>query len=404
MFLKPLSKSTYQNFLLCPWAAHAFKNLGIESETSDAAQLGVDAHALIAEVLLNNVAEASIDIFAKSEEVAELTKSALDFPRPTDSDGNPAQYFVEQKIMADKHGKITDLRSEAIIHGFEDLLWRFDADAAFVRDWKSGLWEKINKPESHLYAVLCRAFFPGVTKVSFELCFLRSGNMYTTVYEWRDGGKTCEIEYPDGTGEVLYSDYDPILEYWNVRIKQIEDTPCVPVPGNHCTRWYGKPCQFLNRGCPLNEIDPREQSDLPVSFKGPEYTKALASIIKDEQITVETASNGLYAIHRMEEYLKYAKQRIMDWSKDNGPITIGTSKYGWTNRVAHEVDRVFAIETLMENGVPIEDWPINISKSSISKLPKRKYREVRELLDTFAVYPSSAVPQFKELNTKTKGD
>lgn len=398
MYLVPLSKSTYQNFLLCPWAAHAFKNLGIESETSEAAQIGVDTHALIAEVLLGNVSEAAIDIFAGSEDIATYTHNALTyFPRPTLDDGSPAQYFVEQKIMVDRNGRITEYRSEALLIGFLDLLWRVDTDRAYVRDWKTGNWEKTSKPESHMYAVLGRAFFPGVKRLTFELCFVKSGNSYKTEYHWSDDDRTCSVTYHDGNEDVVFSDYDPILEYWNVRIKQIEDTPCTPVPGDHCTRWYGKPCQFLGKGCPLNDIDPREQSDLPVSFKSPEYTKALASIIKDEPITAQIASNGLYAMIRMEEYLKHAKQRIMDWSRDNGQIKIGPSVYGWTNRTVYDVDSVFVINALIENEVPFEDWPVNISKSSIAKLPKNKYREVRDLLETFGVYPSSSVPQFKAL-------
>lgn len=376
-----------------------FKNMGIESETSEAAQTGVDCHQLIADVLLGKVPEDAIDIFAQNEDVAYLTKEALNnFPRPTDESGAIANYFVEQKIMADKNGNITDIKSEAIVHGFMDLTWRINATKAKTRDWKSGAWEKINKPESHLYAVLTRAIFPGITEVEFELCFLKSGHILTTTYEWRDN--YCHITYPDGTDEDIYSDYDPVLEYWNVRIKQIEDTPCIPVPGNHCTRWYGKPCQFLNKGCPLNEIDPKHNAGLPVGFKGPEYSKALASIIKDEPITNELASNGLYAIMRMEEYLKHAKNRIMDWSKDNGSIRIGNNVYGWTNRVVYDVDSQFAISTLIEHEVPFEDWPVNISRTSISKLPKRKYKEVREILETFAVYASSKMPQFKELKEK----
>lgn len=397
MQLVPLSKSTFSNFELCAFAAHMFKNLGVDSESSEAAQIGTDVHTLIEELYRGNLLESAIDIFAPTDEVADLVKRAMTWPKPMDEDNNPAQFFVEQYVMIDRRGQITEYKTDGILHGYTDVLWRYSPSRGRVVDWKSGRWEKINKEESHLYALLCKAFFPGITEVDFELRFVRSGNTLKTLYRWNDDN-TCHITYPDGRDEILWGEQDPILEFWLARIRRIEATPPIPTPGSHCTRWYGKPCQFLNKECPLNDISPKDNLIIPEAFRGPNYSQALASIIKDEEITPELAANGLYAVQRLEEYLKYAKERIMDWSKENTKtIKIGTSLYGWRNRVVYDVDKEFTIQTLIENEVPFNEWPINISKSSINKLSKRKYREVREILDTFAIYAADTKSQFKEL-------
>jgi hypothetical protein len=387
--LKPLSKSTYKNFLLCPWVAHQFKNLGIVSEGSDAATAGIETHSVVADVLLGKYTQNQIDIFAPSEEVALLAKTILTLFPPPD-----AKMIIEARMLVDAFGEATDIRSQAILHGFMDLAWRESVEKVRVRDWKTGKWEKADIDESNLYALLGRAMFPGSSEVDFELCYPKSGNIIKTSYKWVDDNKTCIITSPDGDENELYSDYDPILEYWHTRIKQIEDTPCVPTPGSHCTRWYGRPCQFLGKGCPLNDVDPRETANLPAEFQSPEYGKALASIIRGDVISPTVASTGLYAIQRMKEFLRQAEGRIQDWSKDNGSIKIGDSSYGWKNRVVYDVDSEFVINTLINSDIPMSDWPISITKTSISKMPKKKYKTTRELLESFAVYPKESKPQF----------
>lgn len=83
MYLQPLSKSTYSTFEKCPWKAHAHKNLGIPSKSSPAAELGVKAHELIAAILKKEISQDDIDIFAETDDIAEMTRAAfLYFPIP----------------------------------------------------------------------------------------------------------------------------------------------------------------------------------------------------------------------------------------------------------------------------------------------------------------------------------
>jgi len=101
----------------------------------------------------------------------------------------------------------------------------------------------------------------------------------------------------------------------------------------------------------------------------------------------------------MEQFLKVAQGRIEDWSKINGPIKVGNTKYGWAKNIKEKVDVPYVFNVLLENNVPVEEWGrlASVSKTSISRLPKKQYEDVRELLDTFAITSSEGKPTFKEL-------
>jgi hypothetical protein len=315
------------------------------------------------------------------------------------------QIFVEQYVMVDSQGRATDLKSEAITHGYLDLMWRETAQTARFRDWKSGRWEYWNEFESHAYALATRAFFPGVTRVVAELCFLRTGHIIRTEYEWQDDNTMCLVTKNDGSQEQLWSETDPILDYIIVRIDNVLTTKLHAKPGPHCSNWYGRPCQFFGKECPLNHKD-LIQRNLPEMVETPEFAKALADVIKGCDLTPSLASNGLYAIQQMEHFLEEAKERIKEYSKNHGPILIGDSKYGWQKTIKHDVDIPYVINVLLDNEVPIDEWSrlVSISKTSISKLPKRQFGEVRELLEAFAITPSEGKPRFAEIKNKKDGE
>lgn len=399
MLLQPLSKSTYTNFLRCPWKAHAHKNLGIPSISGPAAIFGVKTHELIAAVLLGQVKFDEIDIYAESDEMAEMTRFAVSYLTAFVG----PDLFVEQYALVGPNGKLIDMESMAMSHGYLDALFRESAARARFWDWKTGRFEAWNEMESHLYALAARAFFPGITEVVAELVFLRSGNVLQTTYQWEDDNTICLVTKPDGSQHQLWSETDPILEYVLVRIDEILATKPEPRPGSHCRNWYGQPCQFFNKECPLFSR-PDMERNLPEIVVNPSYAQALASVLRGEEIDESLASKGLFAVEQMEEFLAHAKDRIKDWSRKNGPITVGKTKYGWSRTVESEVDLPFVINTLMEFDVPLEDWGkiLSVSKTSIKHLPKREYPEVRSLLDSFAITPKPGKPKFGEIKKEKK--
>lgn len=77
MKLTPLSKSTWATFELCPWKAHAHKNLGLESIAGPAAEAGKEAHSLIENVLRNEMTPEQAMDAASTPEIAEWVRVAL---------------------------------------------------------------------------------------------------------------------------------------------------------------------------------------------------------------------------------------------------------------------------------------------------------------------------------------
>lgn len=302
--------------------------------------------------------------------------------------------FVEERVMIDSFGNLTDLEVNAIIHGFLDVLWRQSAKVGRFRDWKSGYWEAYNEFESRCYALLTRAFFPGVTTVIAELCYLRTGHVIRTEYEWQDNNQIC-IVTQDGVSQQLWSETDPILEYMLVRLDQILMTEAKPRPGGHCSNWYGKPCQFFMKECPLTPKDAQMDYALPIIADSIDYANSLADVCRGKDLTSKLASDGYYAIQQMKQFLANAEERIEEFATKHGPIMVGNTPYGWKKSQEYEVDKKYVIEALIRDDVPIEDWDkiINISKTSLSKLSKKKYGDLRDELEAFAV---------KTLEGKTK--
>jgi hypothetical protein len=398
MRLDPLSKSTYSTWETCHWKAHAHKNLGIESISGPAAVLGQDTHQVIQSVLKKEVDFSEIDKVSGSEEIADLARKAFSFPPPTQEGGGEPQLIVEQHGMVNSCGEFVLTEKEAMIHGYMDVFWKESETIARFRDWKSGFYQRFNPFESHLYAIMTKAFFPGVTRVIAELCFLRSGDTIRTQYDWQDNDSFCIITHNTGREEILWAENNPILEYFLVRIKRIHAADPIPMPGNHCTRWYGNPCQFLGQGCPLT--DNKLITNVTNKLDDPKkYAKALRNILQGKELNATTAGDGLYAVQQIKQMISAAESNIEKWSLENGTIKIGDSSYGWKEKEVNKVDVPFVIETLIEHEVPIEDWAkiINISKTSIGKLPKRQYQEVREILDVFAISTVKGRKHFTEL-------
>lgn len=399
MILTPLSKSTWQTFEKCPWKAHAHKNLGLESVAGPAAEMGVEVHDIIARVLKRELDFQDIDKVASSDEVSSLAKNYLLF-----DDFGDSNLFIEERVMVDEHGNRTEMECQAMIHGFLDVFWRETAEYARFKDWKSGRWESYNPFESNVYALATRASFPGVTKVRAELCFLRSGNSIVTEYDWQEDNKLCLVTQ-NGKTSQLWSDTDPILEYIAVRVDQILVTSPEPRPGSHCSNWYGKPCQFFGKECPLTPKDQHIDENVPIMANGARYASTLGKLLRGSQITSEVASDGLYAIQQFKQIIGVVEDRLKGWARENGPIEVGGSKYGWKTTTEYKVDVPFVIQTLLDHDVPVEEWErlVNISKTSINRLPKRQYEEVRSLIDTFGLEAVRGKDRFVELKTK-EGD
>ena len=75
---------------------------------------------------------------------------------------------------------------------------------------------------------------------------------------------------------------------------------------------------------------------------------------------------------------------------------MGEDKYGWTTTPTREVNVPEALAILTAAAMPTQDMAkaVNISYSSLSKLPKRKYGELKELLLTYCVNEVDSKPKW----------
>jgi hypothetical protein len=199
----------------------------------------------------------------------------------------------------------------------------------------------------------------------------------------------------------LWSEIDPILEYILVKNDTVLTTELHANPGRHCTHWYGKPCQFFGKECPLND-NKLISNDLPAILDNNKYSKALQDFDNGLPLTTETAGDCYYAIQQMQHFLSQAEKKIEHWSENHGPIKVGKSSFGWKNTYKYEVDKTYALETILDQEFPMDILPkiVSISKSSIAKLSKKKYGDLRELLETFAIAPVKGDPKFADLKEK----
>lgn len=306
---------------------------------------------------------------------------------------------VEEYVCVDKNGKRTDDPEKAILHGYMDVLCDLPGkNTTLIVDWKSGRWEKDNEFERHKYALLGRAVYPQNDNVIFQLFFLRTGHVLETQYRWDKTGKSCTIMHNGGPSNTVYGDKkDPILEYFNVRIQRINRTAPKPRPGKHCEKWYGKPCQCLGVECPLSANLPNVVEELA----GTE-SELVASLFLDliqnpaAEMSKEEVALAFYASAGLKKNLNSVNDAIQEWSRINGTFQLGDSTYGWFNKDEYTVDEPFALETLVEAGLPYDVIAkcVNISKTSLGKLSKKQYPALVETLNEWAITSQKGKPKF----------
>lgn len=392
MILTPLSKSTYGTVEKCAWKAHAHKNLKLESMPGPAAIIGSETHTLIEHILKGEKTFSDVSSMASTPEIVSWVQRALAYSWPE----NP-ELFIERHGMIGPDGSLVESEDLAILHGYLDVFWREKEDVARFRDWKTGVWAMWNEFESHLYSLATKAHFPGIKKVIAELCYLRTGQVIRTEYEWKDNDTYCIITKDDGSKDILWGEQDPILEYFLIRIKQIEAMEPAPNPGKHCMNWYGSPCQFLGKECPLT--DSQLVTTVSKGLDDPKrFTKAIKDVLSGKPLDHQRASEAYYAIQQMQGLMLSAEKIVQDWSRENGPIWVGDSMYGWKKGVKYQVDVPYVLETLLNADIPTEDLAkaLNISKTSISRLDK-KYKDIKDALLKRAVVTVEGEDKFCEV-------
>ncbi len=254
-----------------------------------------------------------------------------------------------------------------------------------VEDLKTGRVEEDDPLERHLYVWAAMKAFPDATSVRFEYFYCRSGNRLTFLYEPVDKS-TMKVTCPQfGTEEILKgtSKLHPLFKPIREAFDELLHMDPKPNPGEHCTDWYGTPCQFAGRECPVGMSLPaivRNEMVVPGTIEEiqtlPEAQRPGAAflLIRDglpeEEFTPELLSLAQSAVAQLRAGASSVEKKIREWSRTGGPIHVGDSTYSW--KPARTVDKVAALEILLANGKGAREIAplISMSRISIERMSK----------------------------------
>jgi len=352
-----LSKSTYATALKCPWKAYAHKVMGLRSESNQAAENGIVTHQLWGEIIRGTTRFDDALEAVPNDNVRFLLKQAI---------------LNEPIPWADDH-ILEAYRSFDGIGGYLDRTGDDPADGMvhFVEDLKTGRREEDDPFERDAYVYL-EWKASGRTPIKFVRYFCRSGNAYTYHY----------MEH-DLNGQVT----DNVM----AALETIRRMEPLPNPGDHCSNWYGTPCQFLGAECPLSQVPALVDTQAPL------LGKAFLSV-RNGDINPQSAGFAFQACQQLQRAVDDVMDRIKLFAKNNGPISVGEDRIGWQSRDEYVVDKAYALELLRDFSVDYESAArmISVSKSSIMRLPKR-YDNVKKTLLALAVKRDGEVERFQKL-------
>lgn len=356
--LFPLSKSTYGTWLICPRHVYNVKILKLSPGDRDTARVGRDVHDWRAKIL-----SGATDY--------ESSLTAISDPEVTD--------LLAQAIAKSVYTEIQDQKLEQhyqndMVHGYIDRSGWINDKTLFVEDLKTGRWEKFDDiMERDIYSVLAwdNDAKPDTEAVLFVRYYCRSGNHHEFIYS-KENIEEARERIAAGVEDVRAS----------------EPTP---KPGAHCVRWFGgDPCAFHGtEHCPLAaDVPALVDAAMPIEMQA--IGQAFMSIyrgLRQEDIDPSIASLALQGVHQIEAAANIVESALKEWSDENGPIDVGDDRYGWQSVSDYEVDKIFALEAMLSSKMPIDEIArvINLSKTAIERISKRKYPNIRQSILDLAV-------------------
>ncbi len=380
MILKPLSKSAYATFALCPFKAHAHKNLGFERPSNFLAMNGKLIHSLREKIDNGELTLDAAKSLTTDPETANLLEKAV---KNDPFSGDQYEKLSETHVKIDDQGQWVETDEEAASYGYLDKVV-FLPEELLVEDLKTGRHEYDDIFERHLYAgLLAKAAQPDYDRIRFVRYYCRSGNRLEYLYEWKsrkDGTSALYVTDPAGKkSRVRGRHANPLVIYLQGILKKIERTLPRPRPGSHCRNWFGAPCSFRGNVCPLTDRLPQIVSvESETNHAAPLLKYSFLAFLKNSdpenilKMSPHLASGAYEAVLQMEAGIKEVEKKLKSWSEVNGPIHAHGESYGWDFRKDLQIDKEQALEILFSNNLDIPDIAraVNISRSSVEKLPK----------------------------------
>jgi hypothetical protein len=297
---------------------------------------------------------------ASSPEVSELTAKSI-------------ANSIYQDIQDEKHEQYYH---NGYVHGYVDRVGRI-GDKLFVEDLKTGRFESDDVVERDIYSVLVwdAESTPEDKELMFVRFFCRTGNH-------------DEFHYSKTDIEEARQNIIGIVD-------EVRNSTPEPTPGDHCLHWYGRQCEFLSTDCPLaKDVPSLVESTVPVGLAavGQAFMSIYQGGLNLSQVDGHTASLALQGVHQLKAASKMVEETLKAWADENGSIEVGGARYGWQKAADYEVDKAFALETMLRGHMSIDEIAdiIGLSKTTIEKMPKRKYGEIRDTILNMGVSKVSA--------------
>ena len=348
--LLPFSKSRYNVWEKCHWRAYAEKVLKLRTKKSIEAANGNEVHDLRMQVQSGGTDINTALASASSQQVSELTAKSIANSLYPELEGEKHEIHYHNDWF----------------HGYVDRVGRLNGKL-FVEDLKTGRFESDDVVERDIYSVLVwdSESTPDDNELMFVRFFCRSGNHDEFHYSRNDieeaRQKLIQIAH-----DIANSDPDPM-------------------PGAHCLNWYGRPCEFQGTECPLaKDVPTLVESAVPVGLAavGQAFMSIYQGGLGISSIDNHTASLALQGVHQLKAASKMVEETLKNWAEQYGPIEVGGARYGWQSVADYEVDKSFALEAMFRSGMEIDDVAeiVNLSKTAIEKMSKRKYGEIRDTI------------------------
>lgn len=399
---RPVSKSGVSVFEKCPMHYYGIYNLGMTDPSGPAAENGKMVHSWRERV---RTGQCTLDFAldnAENETVRWMTELAV----ADDPYADAKQRLFEQEIRINESGQIVDNLDSALVRGFLDEVSVYDS-LVVVEDLKTGKYKSFPPFERDLYAgTLVKALYPECNEIHFVHHWIQHNERPKWTYKWqkRLGLTICTVESPDGEKYTVSSrNFNPMLDSVISVVDTIRKSEPIPNPGKHCQNWYGLPCQFRDTICP--HFNPEAELIIATTnLQDPKVVEAkeAVSLVKlsdnDELLAIDPTviSRAYEACLTVAAGIKQLEKKIKTWSEVNGPFVVGDAKYGWRSDAVKILDEPLALKMILESDMEIPDILkcVNISKSSVEKIPKRKWGELREAIINSAISDGESKSKF----------
>lgn len=380
----------------CAWKAYAHKALRLKEPSSDVAEQGKESHEFWQQIL------AGLKSFTETADLAKypLTKTFVRKALDMEEIGTGGVQFFEPHFAIDEQGLIAIGKDEGMFHGYLDRVVFFGAGenketqwfdmreaSIYVEDLKTGVSTQDDPTERHGYICLVKAAFPDCNRFTFARLFCKKGVRHKWDYIFSNGNKNLEIinhQNPHKNELMRITARSKVagrpganpLFNWLFKLDlEIQKTVESPNPGKHCEKWYGSPCFFLGKECPLAANMPIVAADLDERLKEPHTQTLLIKLLnmKDPSTLQQWEVNkGFGGVMQLDGFVKKIKDSIKAWSKVYGPIRVGDSDYGWAESFAPVIDNEKALTAMVMGDMDVKDIAraISITQSSLSKAPR----------------------------------